>query len=64
MNVKYDPKSGLVTCTFIYKADGSYNPSKTGKSLIVASTGGNQVVDGTDSKLKVGVNAFVMAPAA
>lgn len=42
------------------------SPSASGKTLIVASTQGNQKVTGADGKLKgltVGLNAYVPAPA-
>lgn len=33
------------------------NPSKSGKTMIVASTGGNQTIDNTDG-LVLGLNAY------
>lgn len=58
--INYDEKSQTVTLTFKYDPKGDYSPSKTGKTLMVATTNGNVTVMGTE--LKVGLNAFVPNP--
>lgn len=37
---------------------GNYGPSKSGKTICVASTGGNKEIEGTKFKRKLGLNLF------
>lgn len=59
MNIKYDQKTKIVTMSFSYDPNGKYPASKSGKTRLVGTTGGNVVVSGTDGNLKVGVNAYI-----
>lgn len=59
MITKYDAKTKLVTISFAYDPAAKYPASKSGKTSLVGTTGGNVVVAGTNGLLKVGVNAFI-----
>ena len=61
MNVKYEAKTKTVTLTFAYDPNKTYPESSTKKTLMVASTGGFQSVDGAEG-LKVSINATVPNP--
>ena len=54
-NVTMEQKNGTLTITIDLKAAGA--PSKTGKTLVIASTHGNVTVPG-DSGVIVGLNAY------
>lgn len=53
-NVDIQVKDGKAIITIDLKAE--HGPSKSGKTTIVASTGGNQQIPGTDVTL--GLNAY------
>jgi hypothetical protein len=59
MITKYDAKTKTVTISFSYDPAAKYPASKSGKTSLVGTTGGNVVVSGTNGLLKVGVNAFI-----
>lgn len=56
-NVKMEKKGTVLTITVDLTKKGT--PSSTGKSLVIASTQGNQLVEGTD--VYVGLNVYKKA---
>jgi hypothetical protein len=56
-NVKMEKKGNVLTITVDLTKKGT--PSSTGKSLVIASTQGNQLVEGTD--VYVGLNVYKKA---
>lgn len=54
-NVKFDVKGKVLTITVDLSKKGTL--SSTGKSLVIASTKGNELVEGTDGVI-VGLNAY------
>jgi hypothetical protein len=57
VNVKMEKKGNVLTITVDLTKKGT--PSSTGKSLVIASTQGNQLVEGTD--VYVGLNVYKKA---
>lgn len=57
VNVKMEKKGTVLTITVDLTKKGT--PSSTGKSLVIASTQGNQLVEGTD--VYVGLNVYKKA---
>ena len=53
-NIKLESKANLLIVTI--DMSKSFGPSKSGKTEIIASTGGNRHVPGTDAKL--GLNLY------
>lgn len=53
MQVTYE--KGQITIRVPFKVDGDYEPSKSGKSLMVATTSGFVMVPGTDAKVSLNV---------
>lgn len=56
---KVDAKSKTLTITIDLKKE--FGKSKSGKSLVIATTEGNVAVEGTDG-VKVGLNVYRSAP--
>ena len=54
-NVKFEKKGQTLTITIDLANQGS--PSKTGKSFVIASTEGNQLID-SDKKIYLGLNVY------
>jgi hypothetical protein len=62
MNVKFE--KGEIVIRIPFKKDGAYPLSKSGKSRLVATTGGFSAVDGApDQSMRVAVNLIVGIPA-
>jgi hypothetical protein len=55
--VSVDEKAGTLTITMPLSPAGT--PSKSGKSIQIASTGGNKTVRLGDLNVKLGVNCYV-----
>lgn len=56
-NVSVCVENGVVTLSF--KLDAPKSPSKSGKTLIVATTGGNVTVNTPIGAVTIGLNAYV-----
>ncbi|KKP51033.1 MAG: hypothetical protein UR43_C0028G0004 [candidate division TM6 bacterium GW2011_GWF2_33_332] len=54
-NVKFEKKGNILTITVDLSVKGS--PSKSGKSIVLASTLGNKKVDGTEDTF-IGLNVY------
>lgn len=56
-NVAVSVEGGVVTLSF--KLDAPKTPSKSGKTMIVATTGGNVTVNTPVGAVTIGLNAYV-----
>ena len=52
------------TLTLVIDLDAAAAPSASGKSAVVASTEGNQSIDGLDPSYKLGLNFYRAVPKA
>ena len=63
MEIKLNQAKDTVTITLPYRAGDSAPLSASGKSVIRATTSGNQAVALDGKQIKVGVNLFETVPA-
>jgi len=57
-----DEKTGILTIRINLLDKSSHQESKSAKSIIIGTTGGNKDVPNTHGKIKIGVNCYMPIP--